>query len=86
MNIFLYAHVFGVLVVVFDVSLVACDRYVLTHHRMGIEQAMVMERSVDESVPQIVEVASEQIVDVFVPARLRLACRHTSQARKPRAV
>ena len=28
----------------------------------------------------------EQIVDVFVPVRQRLPCRHTSQARKPRAV
>ena len=48
--------------------------------------ALLWARSGDESVPQIVETVPEKIVDVFVPARLPLACRHTSQARKPDAV
>ena len=40
----------------------------------------------DESVPQIMDVVFEEIADVFVPGRLRLACRHTSQAPKRMAI
>ena len=80
-------------VAVFVVSSVACGGGLVTHHRIGIEQATVFtyldhghgaERGRVRDCDA--EVVSEQTVDVFFLARLQLVFRHTSPAREPRAV